>query len=243
MGAVPRLMQWTHFVRDLGGYVVLDFAWNSEATAEFSDDQDGPLSVVCGLDEAGDIDVGRKPRLDGEKIRGHRRLAQAFAAFAYVNPGSSGDGETVSRDAHQGEWYELEDNLAVAVAGPGGVGGVDTGGRGAYLVHKGRVWLPFGVQESRTEPARPEVQEQPEEILEVAEHGGLSAQSGPAEESAATQPLASVTPLEEAPSSTRPRPPARHAQPVKPRERRGRVFGDATDDLIQQARSAGRRRA
>ncbi|MDX1683232.1 MAG: hypothetical protein R3336_08930 [Phycisphaeraceae bacterium] len=222
-------------MRSLGGHVGLDMGWEETAWASFSHDRDGSIDVVCRLAEDGDLDVTVRPRLEGENIRSHALLPQALAALAYVNPASRGDGERVSPDHHRGDWHEITDELAVAVAASSGVGGVDVGGRGAFLVHKGRIWLPNGVQEPR------ELQS-----AEAGKSNGATAADPDVtgvSESGADE--AQVTPL--------PRGNARgdgnnvsilSQQTVrKPADRRARIFGDETDELITQARGAGRRRA
>lgn len=225
MSAVPTLSRWSTFVRSLGGLVGLDMAWETRAWAEFPDDKDGDLEVICELAKGGDLDVTVRPRIEGENVRKHRRLPEAMAAFAYVNPAPSGDGEAVSRDAHRGDWHQINDELAVAVAVGGNVGGVDTGGRGPFLVHKGRLWLPNGEQTPReTEAAKPT----PETAVHLAPKT--------AKELASEAPK--VPEGEAANVSVLPRQSQR-----KPAERRARIFGDEADDLIHQARSSNRRRA
>lgn len=232
MSAVPKLTRWGTFVRYLGGHVGLDMGWTERAWAEFSDDRHGSVDVVCRLGDDGDLDVTCRPRLEGENIREHPRLASALAALAYVNPAPSGDGEAVSRDDHKGDWHQIDDDLAVVVAVSGRIGAVEVGGRGAFLVHKGQLWLPNGVQtpsESRP-PASSESGDQP-----AAANGHDSAP---------------VTPLRQRPGGKPPgitvsreaREPSGQAG-RQPAERRARIFGDESDELIQQARSSTRRRA
>lgn len=228
------------FVRGQGGYVGLDVGWQERAWAEFCRDSDGGLSVVCRLDKDGDLDVTVRPVLEGDNIRKHACLPQALAAFAYLNPASSGDGERVSRDDHHGEWYQLSEDLAVAVAVNGKVGAASVDGRGAFLVHKGRLWLPHGHHTpSAIEPEVPVAAEEAQ-ISASRPDGYISVQGAPVAangdgssgERPAAEAVASVSPL-------RTRPPSR-SQPRQ--ERYSRVFGDAADELINQARSAGRGR-
>lgn len=242
MSAVPKLSQWSMFVKSLGGYVGLDMSWDERAWAEFADEAAGPIEVICRLAEGGDLDVTIRPTLEGEHIREHPRLPQALAALAYVNPASSGDGEPVSRDRHRGDWYQLNDELAVAVAGSSGVGGVEVGGRGAFLVYKGRLWLPHGEQEPRQ--AAPSKAASAEVGLE-ANGSAESARTGPvqgeARNGAAEGANGHETERERPADNTVafPAPAARK----RPAERRARIFGEEADDLIHQARSAGRHRA
>lgn len=203
----------------------LDVGWQETAWAAFTDDRDGPLEVVCRLAEDGDLDVTVRPKLEGQNIREHARLPQALAALAFVNPARAGDGEPVSRASHRGDWYQINDDLAVAVAGSGGVGGVDVGGSGAFLVFKGHLWLPNGVQEPRE--ARPA-------SVPAAEEGGTGLQ---ADGTRAGGNDADVG-IDAAKVRVLPRARAQAGQ-----DRRARIFGDEADNLISQARSAGRRRA
>lgn len=244
MSAVPKLSRWGTFVRSLGGHVGLDMGWEERAWAEFSDDRHGTVDVVCRLGNDGDLDVTCRPRLEGENIREHPRLASALAALAYVNPAPAGDGEAVARDDHKGDWHQLDDDLAVVVAVSGRVGDVDVGGRGAFLVHKGRLWLPNGVQTPReaspkTAPEGRERTAQPDRV----NGEGSKSESSP------------VTPFRQRPGHRPPgmsvssevghdsAPAGNHAATQKPAERRARIFGDEYDELIQQARSARRRLA
>lgn len=232
MSAVPKLTRWGTFVRYLGGHVGLDMGWEERAWAEFSDDRQGSVDVVCRLGDDGDLDVTCRPRLEGENIREHPRLASVLAALAYVNPAPSGDGETVSRDDHRGDWHQIDDDLAVVVAVNGRVGNVEAGGRGAFLVYKGRLWLPNGVQtpsESRP-PASSESPDHP-----AAANGRDSAPVTPLRQRKGGQPPG-ITVSPEA------RDASGHAG-RQPAERRARIFGDESDELIQQARSSTRRRA
>lgn len=231
MSAVPKLSRWSTFVRSLGGHVGLDMGWEERAWAEFSDDRQGTVDVVCRLGDDGDLDVTCRPRLEGENIRENPRLAQALAALAYVNPAPSGNGEVVSRDDHRGDWHQIDDDLAVVVAVSGRVGDVEVGGRGAFLVHKGHLWLPNGVQTPR-ETVPP---------ADTAEPARKNADSPPPEASP-------VTPLRraEAGESGGTGVGAVHVMARaarRPVERRARIFGDESDELIQQARSARRRLA
>lgn len=232
------------FVRGLGGYVGLDVGWQERAWAEFCRDRDGGLSVVCRLDKDGDLDVTVRPVLEGDNIRKHACLPQALAAFAYLNPASSGDGERVSRDDHHGDWYQLSEDLAVAVAVNGKVGATKVDGRGAFLVHKGRLWLPHGHQTPGDveHDAAPVAAEEPQisasrldpsisvQGTPVAATGGAT--NGERPVTGAAEAVASVSPLRTRPPSC--------SQPRQ--ERYSRVFGDAADELINQARSAGRGR-
>lgn len=235
MSAVPRLTRWSSFVRSLGGHVGLDMGWEKTAWAAFNHDRDGGIDVVCRLAEDGDLDVTVRPRLEGENIRNHALLPQALAALAYVNPASRGDGERVSPDRHRGDWHDISEDLAVAVAGSSGVGDIDVGGRGAFLVHKGRIWLPNGVQEPReVEPAAgPDSGQRVNGKPDAAAHAEAS------------EDRAQVTPLPEGGvkgDGNNVRLLAREGM-GKPAQRRARIFGDETDDLIIQARGASRRRA
>lgn len=242
MSAVPTLSRWGTFVRSLGGHVGLDMGWEERAWAEFSDDRHGTVDVVCRLGDDGDIDVTCRPKLEGDNIREHPRLANALAALAYVNPAPSGDGAAVSRDDHRGKWHQLDDDLAVVVAVSGQVGNVEVGGRGAFLVYKGRIWLPNGVQ-TPSEATKPPASSESREDA-ISANGDESRKR-----------MASVTSLRQSQGG---RPPgitvtgeARGATdyaPVrpaarKPAERRARIFGDEADELIHQARSRHRRLA
>lgn len=237
MSAVPKLTRWGTFVRYLGGHVGLDMGWEERAWAEFSDDRHGCVDVVCRLGDDGDLDVTCRPRLEGENIREHPRLADALAALAYVNPAPSGDGEAVSRDDHEGDWHQIDDELAVVVAVGGRVGNVEVGGRGAFLVHKGRLWLPNGVQ-TPAEAGPPASSESP---------GPAVVTNG---ETSRPEP-STVTPLRQRPAgmsvsgevSDGSVPAAGRGATRKPAERRARIFGDESDELIQQARSSTRRLA
>lgn len=241
MSAVPKLSRWGTFVRSLGGHVGLDMGWEERAWAEFSDDRHGTVDVVCRLGDDGDLDVTCRPKLEGDNIREHPRLGSALAALAYVNPAPAGDGAAVSRDDHRGDWHQLDDDLAVVVAVSGQVGNVEVGGRGAFLVYKGRLWLPNGVQ--TPSEARPPASSESRDDA-AATNGDDSGQR-----------VADVTPLRQRQGgrpqgitvtgeargdsdNARARPAAR-----KPAERRARIFGDEADELIHQARSGHRRLA
>lgn len=233
MSAVPKLTRWGTFVRYLGGHVGLDMGWEERAWAEFSDDRHGCVDVVCRLGDDGDLDVTCRPRLEGENIREHPRLADALAALAYVNPAPSGDGEAVSREEHKGDWHQIDDDLAVVVAVSGRVGNIEMGGRGAFLVHKGRLWLPNGVQT-------------PSETAAPASSEGVAGPGPRAEESPVTPMRQGREPEAEAPKGETGGGSvhvlARAAQ-RRPAERRARIFGDESDELIHQARSSRRRLA
>lgn len=244
MSAVPKLSRWGTFVRSLGGHVGLDMGWEDKAWAEFSDDTHGSVEVVCRLGEDGDLDVTCRPRLEGENLREHPRLASALAALAYVNPAPAGDGEAVSRDDHRGKWHQINDDLAVVVAESGRVGGIEVGGKGAFLVYKGRLWLPNGVQTPRkTAPqAASDTREHATEQVRVDENGSKPENSlvTPFRQRPGQRPpgMSVSSEVEDNSNHPRSRPAAR-----KPAERRARIFGDESDDLIQQARMSRRQRA
>lgn len=239
MSTVPRLSRWSTFVRKLGGVVGLDIAWEERAWADFSDERDGPLDVICRLGSDGDLDVTVRPKLEGENIRQHRNLAKALAALAYVNPATAGDGETVSRQIHKGDWHQIDDDLAVAVAGNSGAGGVKTGGRGAYLVYKGRLWLPNGVQTPRDWPGadkNAEGRDADGEQIKPADEAFRERAAAVAETAEAANGRAPVSrPSRSVTENTVPFPSGPQG-----REPRSRIFGDETDALIQQARSRRR---
>lgn len=210
----------------------LDMAWEDLAWASFAHDKYGPLDVVCRLGKDGDLDVTSRPRLEGDDVKEHPCLPQALAAFAYVNPATAGDGEAVSRDSHQGAWHQIDDDLAVAVASNGDVGGIEVGGRGSFLIFKGQLWLPNGIQtpaereasDTKTETSRSGATDDTEKRNGEGTDSSISPLSGM--DKRADGATVSLLP--------------RNAR--KPRERRARIFGEEADSLIDQARSAGRRR-
>jgi|GEM_PF-6212780 len=240
MSNVPKLNRWTTFVKSLGGRVCLDMGWAERAWAEFGDSREGALDVVCHLGPDGDLDVTARPKLEGDNIRAHTRVPQALAALAYVNPASAKDGEPVCRRGHRGDWHQINDGLAVAVAVGGEVGGVDVGGRGAFLVLKGRLWLPFGPQECRDVEDAEVVDATPEEP-DTSTGPAADAEAPRADEAA--RPETRVAPGSE--SSDAPDtgkvsvlPEARRR---KARDRRGRIFGEEAEELIRQSRTRRRR--
>lgn len=239
MSNVPKLNRWTAFVKSLGGRVCLDMGWAERAWAEFGDYREGGLDVVCQLAPDGDLDVTVRPKLEGENIRGHSRLPQALAALGYVNPSSASDGEPVSRRGHRGDWHQINEGLAVAVAAGGDVGGVDVGGRGAFLVLKGRLWLPYGPQEAR-DPGVGEAESVSGNQVTAGEPVAEEGETVRGADADAAATAGEAGGLGDAlDTGTVSLFPADRKR--KSRERKGRIFGEEADELIRQSRTRRKR--